>query len=300
MGLHSPPPSAHISPDIVVDTNSKATDMDAPETSDQEATEPARLDIRALQPLSTFGFSGGRDEFHRFCQAVFAHDAPRFLRTDDNRLVVFRHADLRDMAVIPELGNVPSGVLAARTKASGDRGAGKRYAGAIMAEVFANQFFFNNEPIHAPLRRMTLAQIGPKRIPQMEGLARECVRQIVDDTPKDARIDFVQDVATKLTVRFWGALLGLTAGEMAALVGVVRAMSPAFSARRDLEALRVADQAFSIYRGLIEGAALRSLAAGRHPFVEGLAAELATIDLADDPDGAGIVPANVGAMLAVS
>jgi cytochrome P450 len=45
-------------------------------------------------------------------------------------------------------------------------------------------------------------------------------------------------------------------------------------------------------------AALRSLAAGGHPFVEGLAAELARIDLADDPDGAGIVPANVGAMLA--
>ena len=270
--------------------------MGATETSNPEATEPQRLNIQSLRPLSSFSYSGGRNEFRRFCETIFAGDTPRFLRTDDNRLVVFRHADLRAMAVIPELGNVPSGVLAARAKAGAD--AAESFVGTAMVEVFANQFFFTNEPIHTPLRRMTLDQIGPKRIPELVAIARSCIRRILDETPRDARIDFVQDVAVKLTVRFWGELVGLTADEMAAMVPVVRAMSPAFSARLEVGELRAADEAFSTYSALIEGAAMRSLAAGGHPFVERLAAELARIDLADDPDYAGIVPANVGAMLA--
>ena len=270
--------------------------MGEPQTGDQESIKPQWLDVSTLRSLSAFGYSGGRNDFRRFCEAILAHDTPRFLRTDDNRLVVFRHADLRAMAVLPELGNVPSGVLAARARAGADAEEG--FVGAAMVDVFANQFFFTNEPIHAPLRRMTLGQIGPKRMPELEGIARSCIRRILGETPKDTRIDFVQDVAVKLTVGFWGELLGLTVDEMAALVPVVRSMSAAFSARLDIADLRIADEAFSAYRAIIEGAALRSLAAGSRPFVSDLAAELVRIDLEGDPESIGIVPANVGAMLA--
>ena len=270
--------------------------MGEPQTGDQESIKPQWLDVSTLRSLSAFGYGGGRNEFHRLCQTIFTGDTPRFLRTDDNRLVVFRHADLRAMAVLPELGNVPSGVLAARARADVD--AGGRYAGAAMVEVFANQFFFTNEPIHTPLRRMTLGQIGPKRMPELEGIARSCIRRMLGETAKDTRIDFVQDVAVKLTVGFWGELLGLTVDEMAALVPIVRSMSAAFSARLDIAELRIADEAFSAYRALIEGAALRSLAAGSRPFVSDLLAELARTDLQGDPESIGIVPANVGAMLA--
>ena len=270
--------------------------MGEPQTGDQESIKPQWLDVSTLRSLSAFGYGGGRNEFHRLCQTIFTGDTPRFLRTDDNRLVVFRHADLRAMAVLPELGNVPSGVLAARARTDVD--AGGRYVGAAMVEVFANQFFFTNEPIHTPLRRLTLGQIGPKRMPELEGIARSCIRRILDETPRDTRIDFVQDVAVKLTVGFWGELLGLTVDEMAALVPVVRSMSAAFSARLDIAELRIADEAFSAYRAIIEGAALRSLAAGSRPFVSDLAAELVRIDLEGDPESIGIVPANVGAMLA--
>lgn len=272
--------------------------MGAPGSTDYETTNPVRLDIASLPSLTALDYAGGRNAFRRFCRTVFADEEHRFLRTDDNRLVVFRHADLRAMAVLPELGNVPSGVLAARAKGDGAAGRRERFLGAAMVDVFANQFFFNNEPIHAPLRRMTLAQIGPKRIPELEQVARGCVRAILDETSTDTLIDLVGDVATALTVRFWGALLGLTAEETHVLQPIVRAMSPAFSARLDPDELRAADDAFSSYRRLIEEAALRSLRSGGHPFVKALAADLAKVDLADDPLGAGIVPANVGAMLA--
>jgi cytochrome P450 len=272
--------------------------MGAPVSFELEVTDSVRLDIASLRSLTSFGYGGGRDAFREFCRSIFTEESPRFLRTDDDRLVVFRHADLRRMAAIPELGNVPSGVLAARARGDAPAGGADSFVGAAMVEVFANQFFFTNAPIHAPLRRMTLAQIGPKRINELGSVARDCVRRILAETPIETRIDFVRDVAVRLTVYFWGARLGLTEAELQALVPVVRAMSPAFSARLDLAELRLADQAFSAYRRLVEGAALRSLAAGGHPFVEDLAAELAGIDLADDPYGAGIVPANVGVMLA--
>jgi cytochrome P450 len=55
-----------------------------------------------------------------------------------------------------------------------------------------------------------------------------------------------------------------------------------------------------VYGKVVEEAVLRTLAGDGHELLKEVAADLARIDLADDPRGAGIVPRNIGALLAAN
>lgn len=257
---------------------------------------PVRLSVAALPTLRDYGFTGGRNSFRSFCSTVFAADEPRFLRTDDNELVVFRHADLRGLGIMPEVANVPPAVLFAKVYEQAK--AGKPAVGMAVARVISNQVFTANPPIHGPIRRMLLDQIGPRQTAQMEDLARATVRRILEEAAGAGEIDFVADVAHKLTARFWAAHLGMTDEEAAATESCIRSMTPLFFVERTLAEFKIVDEAFARYGELVERAALRSLDEGGHPMVEALAAKLSTLDLEDDPAAAGIVPPNVGALLA--
>jgi cytochrome P450 len=139
---------------------------------------PEMLRISDLPTLREAGFSGGRDNFHVFCKQMFASALPRFLRTDENALVVFRHADLMAFGPSPQVGNVPPGV-AFPGRLDAPEGtvptAGKR-----VAEVLAAQVFFTNPPIHGATRRILLNWIGPNRTGAMEVGVREIVEAILD------------------------------------------------------------------------------------------------------------------------
>ena len=270
--------------------------MANPSTPASAQRSPVRLDVAALPTLRDCGFTGGRNSFRSFCSTVFAADEPRFLRTDDNDLVVFRHADLRSLGIMPELANVPPAVLFAKVYEQAQ--AGRPAVGMAVARVISNQVFTANPPIHGPIRRMLLDQIGPRQTAQMEDLARATVQRILEETEGAGEIDLVADVAHRLTARFWAAHLGMTDEEAAATEACVQSMTPLFFVERTLDEFRLVDEAFARYGELVERAALRSLGEGGHPMVEALAAGLSKIDLEDDPAGAGIVPQNVGALLA--
>jgi cytochrome P450 len=201
------------------------------------------------------------------------------------------------MGAIHEIGNAPPAVLRARGKpvAGSAQEAPPRSA---IVRVLSNQVFFANEPIHAPIRRALLNQMGPKPTAQLQPLARQIVTQLLSDLGDATEFDLVADLAERLTVRFWGALIGLTDEEIAQLTPCVRALTPLLYMERNLDQSIRLNQAFELYGDIIERGALRSLEAGGHPFVEGLAAELAQIVFEDDPERAGIVPSNVGLLIA--
>lgn len=271
--------------------------MQGPVDATGTAPNPAPvLDVGAYPTLTEAGFSGGRDSFREMCARIFHADEPRFLRSEDNALVVFRHADLRAIGAIREIGNAPPAVLRARGKPIGS--AQEAPPRSAIVRVLSNQVFFANDPIHTPIRRALLNQMGPKPTAQLEPLARQVVTRLLLDLDGAAEFDLVADVAERLTVRFWGALIGLTEDEIAALTPCVRALTPLLYMERDLDQSIRLNQAFELYGDIIERGALRSLEAGGHPFVDGLAAELAQIKLADDPERAGIVPVNVGLLIA--
>lgn len=267
-----------------------------PETRHLPSSQAPVVDFGAYPSFSDVGFTGGRDSFRTMCARIFASDEPRFLRADDNTLVVFRHADLRAIGALPAFGNTPPAVLCARGKPSGSgQQAPPR---AAIVRILSYQVFFANDPIHAPIRRALLNQMGPKPTAELQPLARQVVHELLSELSGVTEFDLVADVAERLTVRFWGALIGLDAEEMAELTPIVRALTPLLSMdRSDEQSIRL-NEAFERYGEIIERGAMRSLAAGGHPFVAGLAAELAEIKLVDDPERAGIVPPNVGMLIA--
>lgn len=257
---------------------------------------PVPLDVARLPSISEMGFTGGRDSFRAFCATMFDDGRPRFLRTADDALVVFRHADLRAFSILPEVANVPPaflfpGLLGACDDAELPLGAG-------IARVISNQVFTANPPIHGPIRKILLKQFGPKQAAGMAATAREVIAQILAEIGDAAEIDFIEDVAEKLTARFWGSMIGMTEDEVAQAAKATRDMTALFIMDKTLEDFQQADRAVAEYGRLVEAAALRSLAAGHHPIVSELAADLATLDFPDDPEEAGIVPKNVGALLA--
>jgi cytochrome P450 len=245
--------------------------------------------------IGDYGFTGGRDGFRAFCATVFKPGAPRFLRTPDDNLVVFRHADLRALGALPDMANVPPALLFGSVPA--DCSVAQPEPGQGIPTVISNQFFTANPPLHGPLRLALLRQLGPKQVGGMEELARATTQRILDALGGGQEIDLVRDVAEQLTLRFWAALIGLTEAEISELALCVRDLSLLFLLDRSAEEGRRLDDAARRYHGLILGAAERSLSAGGHPFVAALAEELAAIPFEDDPATTGIVPRNVGAFL---
>jgi cytochrome P450 len=248
-----------------------------------------------IPKLSDVGFRGGHENFRAFCAAIFTSDEPRFLKTEDDQLVVFRHADLRAFGAAPQVGNVPPGVLYAGRFDSAQTGAG--LPGAEVARVIANQAFTANPPIHGPARKILTNWLGPKEVVAMEGLARETAQAIIDTLPEGAEIDFVSEFAETMTTNFWAAALHLSRKETDAIRSCVREMTRLFQLTRTNEDLAVLDRAFAEYARLLNGAAERGLAEN-DPLMAKLGAELVALDFRDDPQRAGIVPKSVGDLLA--
>lgn len=261
------------------------------------AAEPlAILDVATLPSLETYGYDGGRMAFRRFCERVFKPGEPRFLRDANGALAVFRHADLRALAAMPQLAALAPNQLFPGLL-SPDPPADKPVGFAI-ADLIKNQLFSTNAPLNPALRRVMLNQIGPKPTAARGDTAREIAGRILDNLPLGAEVDLVEQIAEPLIGRFWGSLIGMTDEEALGAAVEARRMTPMLFLKMDRDGFLEADAAAKVYRALVEGASQRSLQAGGCPFVETMAQDLAAVDIADDLDHGGYRPKTVGAFLA--
>ena len=266
------------------------------------ATLPTRIDIAGLEAVLDYGFVGGRDSLKEFCRNVFAQDQPRFLRNAANDLVVFRYSDLRAMGAIPAIANVPpSGWYPGLTleEASSELPADGQWPPRLaIATILSNQFFTMNPPIHAPVRKVLMSQLGPKQVAKLENLARETISRLIDELPNGGMVDFAAEFCEKLTARFFGTLLGMTDKEKVAIVESVRDMTPLFYLDATPEDLNLLDVGAGNWRTLMETATLRTLRSGKSEMLNTMAEALAQIKHEEDIDTVGMVPRNLGAFIA--
>jgi len=248
-----------------------------------------------LPILDEWGFTGGRDNVRPFADRVFTSDAPRFFRSLAGELVVVRNKDLQRFAAMPEIGAVPPAVLFGPAF-SADPGA-PAVPGSGIAGVISNQAFTANAPIHKPVRKAIVSQLGPKQVKAMEPVAHASVAALLDEIDPGSPVDVVETIAERLTCEFWGRMLGMTPDERRAMEGHVRNLTPMFFLQKTFEDLYTFDEAAKAYRRIIEAAAARSLREGNQLVLD-LASSLAEIDLADDPGFAGVVPKDVASLLA--
>ena len=263
--------------------------------ADTVTSAPQRLDVGALPPLEDYGYTGGRQSLRQFCERVFAPGGPRFLRSADGALAVFRHADVRALGAAPDLSTLAPAILFPGLL-DGPSPATDR-PGFAVADLIKNQLFTSNPPLNPALRKVLLNQIGPRPVAALGDRMRAIAADLLSAQPANVPIDFVRRVAEPLIGRFWGALLDMTPDEAEAAAVEARLMSPMLSLRPDPMARAGIDAAARAYRALVEGAADRAQAKGGCPFVDGVARDLAAIDIPDDLDHVGFVPKSAGAFL---
>lgn len=251
------------------------------------------LDIAALPSLEDVGFTAGRDSFRDFCKRIFRGPEPRFLKNEHDQLVVFRNADLRAFGAAPEVGNVPIGKLYPNRY----KEAREKLPGWEIGEVIGKQVFTYNPPLHGPARRILTSWLSPKQVALMETTARSVARKIIAEIGDDREIDFVEQVAERLIIGFWGKLLKLTERETADIGRYAHDMTRLFIVNRTPEDYHVLDNAFLHYSQILSDVAERGLAAG-DPDLMAIADKLKELNFEDDPYEVGIVPKSVGAVLA--
>ncbi|WP_332773143.1 cytochrome P450 [Phenylobacterium sp.] len=254
---------------------------------------PEVLDVGALPSLADYGYDGGRGGYRRFCANVFQSDGPRFLRSERGALVMFRHADLRAMATVPQLTTLApaqmfGGMLAGPPPEEPP-------VGFAMADLIKNQLFSTNAPLNPVLRRILLNQIGPKPTAALADSTRSLATDILEALPTGTPIDLVRDVAEPLIGRYWGGLIGMTDEEALRAAAEARKMTPMLFLRQTPESVAEADAAAKVYRATVEQASDRN---GARPVMAKIAEELAAVDIPDDLDHVGYVPRTAGAFLA--
>jgi cytochrome P450 len=263
---------------------------------DPPPSGPQVIDVASLPTLEAYGYVGGRQSLRAFCSRVFAPGGPRFLRSADGSLALFRHADVRAMGAEPNLSALAPAVtfpgLLDGPAAAVDR------PGFAVADLIKNQLFTSNPPLNPALRRVMLNQVGPKQMAGYADQTRAIAVDILKALPSGAPVDLVTEVAEPLVGRFWAALLDMAPDEGWAAAVEARRMSPMLSLRPDPGARAGVDAAARAYRALVEGAGDRALAKGGCPFIQGIAKDLSTIDIEDDLHYVGYVPKSAGAFLA--
>lgn len=253
----------------------------------------ATVDMQTTPSLNDVGFTGGRDNFKDFCKRIFSQSEPRFLKTDTDQLVVFRHADLQAFGTAPEIGSLP---IAKMFPVSGTANQGERPPGWEVAKVISSQVFTFNPPLHGPARRILTTWLGPKQIALMEATARKTAQTIIDKIKDGDEIDFVSTISERMTTGFWSTLLRLTADEANAIAACAHEMTRLFHLPRSPEDIDELDKAFSRYAKLLDVAAERCLEQG-DPAMTEIAQKLKGLSFEDDPFEVGIAPKTLGEML---
>lgn len=260
---------------------------------------PGPISIGSLPLASDFGELHGRDGFRNLAQTLFARPDAPFVRDADSALVVLRNRHLRALAVHPAAGNTPPAVLArgafdrlqdpARSPAGG---------GAEIVRTVTSQIFFMNGPLHDAARRILTTQLTPRAAAEASRLADEAIAALLPALTSGEPADFHSVFSERLASAFWGAMIGMSADEIAEMPEHVRAMNSIFFARPSEAEISNHDLATERYARTVRDAAMRSLAGGENELVAAMARQLDEIDQVHDPERNGVAPPDIGRFLA--
>ena len=238
----------------------------------------------------------GQPGFEDFCHTLFAN-ASNLVRLGDTP-IVFRNADLRKFAALPQVGAPPPRFYDTTSFTVTDE-TGSTFAPSL-SELVGNQFICANPPIHAPVRKILAPHLMPKSVALLEPLATQTAECIAAELSEQNEFDFCEQFAAKLAARFFGEFLGMTAQEKIDVAGYIRNLAPLFLRDKNTAELLAADGAARNFTALITLAVNRKLSSNKPSLFHGMATELAAITLPSAPESDGLVPENLGLLIAAN
>jgi cytochrome P450 len=238
----------------------------------------------------------GQPGFEEFCKALFAN-ASTLVRLVDTP-VIFRNADLRKFAALPQVGAPPPVFYDATSFTVKDE-TGSTFAPSL-SELVGNQFLCANPPIHTAVRKVLAPHLMPKSVALLEPIAASIAEGIAAELSEQEEFDFCEQFAAKLAARFFGEFLGMTAEETIAVARHIHGLAPMFLRDKNSAELLAADRASRNFTDLITFAVDRKLSSGQPSLLHGMAAELAAITLPSSPESDGLVPKSLGILIAAN
>ncbi|HEX6932350.1 MAG TPA: cytochrome P450 [Streptosporangiaceae bacterium] len=247
--------------------------------------------LRGIADLPDF-FACVGDDWHldllqTGCQLMRDPDLG-LLRVSPEVVVAFRYHDVKELAVVRDVGNMPIDVLTGQstrreTGAGGDRAGEER----AFFRMLADQAFTHNPPLHKLTRRMLSRQILRHNLERLEPLAAQIISSLLDGIRCRGEIDFAAEVARPFVARFWGGVIGLTGEECAEVAALMRDLDLIFGLQRSPGDSEVIDRAADRYVQIVTRCVERGLAAGDNQVVDDMAADLAGIDAPGRPESLG-------------
>lgn len=236
----------------------------------------------------------GQPGFEAFCNALF--QTPGALVRVGDTPVVFRNADLRQFSAHPQVGAPPPAYYD-KTSFTVQDARGSTFA-ASLSELIGHQVICANPPIHGPVRKVFAPHLMPKSVALLEPLAERVAAGIAAELQAQGEFDFCEKFAAKLAARFFGEFLGMTSGEKVAVAQYIQDLAPMFLRDKDATELLEADRAARSFTDLIVTAVDRLLSRGSPTLFNDMAAELAAIQVPSSPESDGLVPKNLGILIA--
>ncbi|WP_082209180.1 cytochrome P450 [Novosphingobium sp. B-7] len=267
----------------------------------QETTD-GPVSMAVLPDAGGLDLIGNVFSFEEVCALAFGNERLGLIKMEDGSVGVFRYEHLKALSENPEVGNTPANELIRWTlqhpeAANCPEG---EAPGASLARWVSNQIFTANPPLHRPERMIIARQFVPRVIARLRPEAEKIMENIVKGCPEGEIFDLSRVVASKLSTEICRHLLDLTADEADRLGEAVDDMSQLFLLEPTLDQFASADRGAGRLIEVMCMAADRKMAAEGENLIKTMAAELALLDHKPDLDRTGMVPENIGLMLAAN
>jgi cytochrome P450 len=242
-------------------------------------------------PLPTPGMPG----FEEMCATLFSQPS-QIIRAGD-RPVIFRNADLRQLAAHPSAGEFSPRMIAEHAFTLVHPDGRKTFAPAL-SRLIGNQFKMANPPVHQHVRRVLAPRLMPRAVAELEPAAERIAAELAAELAGCTAFDFARAFSARLAACFFGQLIGMTMQEMLESADCMHRLNSMFLRDKTEKELISADLAAEDFIELISRVTDRTLALGDNAIVEQMARELKAIPVKSDPELGGMVPESLGLMLA--
>ncbi|MGH2940996.1 MAG: cytochrome P450 [Solirubrobacterales bacterium] len=247
-------------------------------------------DLGQIEDLPLFEGMQSADwgvDFDVSSEELFARKDRGILRDPGGSVLAYTNEDLRVLAKMPDLANLPFDQLTEElTSEAGDGPRGYQ-------QLMRNHVFTLQPPTHGPVRQVFSGHLAKGKVQVQRGVAEDVVESVLDDVPAGEVIDFENDFARVVSARFWSRFLEISIDESDQAAQLAGRILPALNVRRSAEEALAANRAAAGYMEVLSRGIDRVVAGGGNESFNEMAFALEQVEDPDRPASVGLAFASM-------